>query len=85
MYAYAFSIQIPYATRVLLWDIIFNPDCLTSAPDFNFNDEPFEGFIELTNINNYVPDWVNWNLGKPESLELIIGGFVKLFTEHQVF
>ncbi|XP_044757648.1 BRISC and BRCA1-A complex member 2-like isoform X2 [Coccinella septempunctata] len=83
-YTYAYRLHVPYATRILLWDIIFNPHDLTSAPDFDFNDEAFEEFIHRNNIMKYVPDWVHWNIKNTASLELVTQGFIKLFTEFQV-
>lgn len=87
-YTYAFKIRIPYAiSKILKWDIIFNPHDLTFAPDFYFNDKYFDEFLQkfhADDLYEYVPDWFNWNVNNSESLKSVVGGFILLYKEFQV-
>ncbi|KAL3278184.1 hypothetical protein HHI36_013523 [Cryptolaemus montrouzieri] len=83
-YAYHFKLQIPYAGKNLGWEIIFDPEDLEFAPDFDFSDDGFPQFSNVDDITEEIPTLANWNLENSTSLEAVLKEFLHLYRKYQI-
>lgn len=79
-----FLLRIPYASKQLEWEIIFNEEDYTFAPDFYFRDEHFLSDPDYDVIMNNVPSLVQWNLKNPKSLITVLRELVTFYKKIQV-
>lgn len=76
------QLEIPYATRVLTWEVFFLADNLTFAPDFYFNDE----FLEDPDpdvLESYVPTLSSWNVEDSDALLNVLKELLALYRHEQ--
>ena len=83
-YSYYYTVRIPYAGKRLSWELIFDPNDLTFAPDFNFNDETFRLSTEIEAVVKNVPTLISWNVTNSGCLTSLLNEFVNLFKIQQL-
>lgn len=79
-----FLLKVPYAGRLLEWEVIFNEEDLGFAPDFDFRDDYFLADPTLEVLENNVPSLVKWNLQNPKTLITVLREFLNLYKKIQV-
>lgn len=81
---YHFCIGIPYAGRILNWEIIFDPEDISQLPDFDFNDYSFLSEPDINYIAENIPTWDKWDIRDPQSMLNILNEFLALYKKSQV-
>ncbi|XP_048521016.1 BRISC and BRCA1-A complex member 2 [Dendroctonus ponderosae] len=81
---YHFCINVPYAARVLNWEVIFDPEDYSELPDFEFNDNTFLPEPDIDYIAENVPSWDAWDLTNSQSLLNILNEFLVLYKKSQI-
>lgn len=82
-YTDRFSAEIPYAGKVLKWDILFNDEDYSLAPDFVFGDQ-FLADPDIDVIERHIPSLAGWDVGDPRCLLNVLRDLVSLYKKHQV-
>ncbi|KAJ8732644.1 hypothetical protein PYW07_015243 [Mythimna separata] len=77
-------IVLPYCSKKLKWEIIFDATAPWFAPDFRFDDDSF-----LMNVNEHfleekVPSLSKWNENDPKALSDVISELINLYKLHQI-
>lgn len=83
-YAYQFLLKVPYAGRLLEWEIIFNEEDFGFAPDFDFRDEHFFADPSLDMLCDTVPTLAKWNLQDPKALITVLREIISFYRRSQV-
>ncbi|EFA10575.1 BRISC and BRCA1-A complex member 2 [Tribolium castaneum] len=83
-YGYSYTIKVPYASKRLNWELIFCPEDLKFAPDFNFNDETFYLAYDINSIIENVPSLEQWNVYDAKSLITVLKQFLSLYKKQQL-
>ncbi|CAG9771991.1 unnamed protein product [Ceutorhynchus assimilis] len=78
---YHLLLEIPYAGRILNWDLIFDPEDLGEVPDFDFNDDSFLRNPDIEYIAKVIPSWDKWDLTNHYSLTNIVNEFLCLYKK----
>ncbi|XP_023950900.1 BRISC and BRCA1-A complex member 2 [Bicyclus anynana] len=79
-----FRLVLPYCSKKLKWDIIFDASTPWFAPDFRFDDESFLSNADEEILVNGVPSLAKWNSSNPKSLGEVISELVAMYKIHQV-
>lgn len=79
-----FRIVLPYCSKKLKWDILFDPSSPWFAPDFRFDDDSFLMAVDDKFLEENLPSLVKWNENDPKALRNVISELVKLYKHHQV-
>lgn len=79
-----FILSIPYAGQFLQWEIIFNSDDLTFAPDFIFVNDNFLEELDLEVISKSVPSWISWDYNNVDALCDVILELIELYKHFQI-
>lgn len=79
-----FILSIPYAGQFLQWEVIFNNDDLTFAPDFNFINDNFLEELDLEMISKSVPSWVSWDYNNVNALGDVVLELIELYKRFQI-
>lgn len=83
-YANQFLLKVPYAGRLLEWEIIFNEEDYRFAPDFDFRDEYFFADPSLEILVNNIPTLAKWDLQDPKALITVLREFIVFYRRIQV-
>lgn len=83
-YSYYYTLKIPYAGKRLSWELIFDPEDMTFAPDFNFNDDSFYMSNDLELVSENLPSLANWNVNDPNALTTVLKELLCLFKKQQL-
>lgn len=76
--------MLPYCSKKLKWDVIFDPSTPWFAPDFRFDDESFLINADEEFLANGVPSLTNWDANDPKSLSDVISQLINMYKIHQV-
>lgn len=79
-----FRLVLPYCSKKLKWDIIFDSSTPWFAPDFRFDDVSFLSNADEELLVQGAPSLAKWNPSNPQSLSEVISELVKLYKIHQV-
>ncbi|KAL4708397.1 hypothetical protein ACJJTC_019633 [Scirpophaga incertulas] len=79
-----FRIVLPYCSKKLKWDVIFDISTPWFAPDFRFDDDSFLCNIEEELIEYKLPSLTKWNENDPKALCDVISELVNLYKMHQI-
>ncbi|XP_045493231.1 BRISC and BRCA1-A complex member 2-like [Colias croceus] len=77
-------VVLPYCSKKLKWEVIFDPSTPWFAPDFRFDDESFLSNIDEENLIKEVPSLCQWNSSDPKALCGVLTELIKLYKFHQV-
>lgn len=81
---YHFCIDVPYAGKILNWEVIFDPEDYSQLPDFDFNDYSFLPEPDIDYIADNVPSWDTWDITQPGSVLKILNEFLALYKKSQL-
>lgn len=81
---YHFNINIPYAGRMLIWEVIFDPEDFSQLPDFDFNDYTFLPDPDINYIAENIPSWDKWDVTDHHAMLNILNEFLALYKKSQV-
>lgn len=84
LYSYQFVIKIPYAGKLLEWEVMFNEEDIGFAPDFDFRDEHFLAYPSLETMCSNIPTLAQWNLQNPKALITVLKELVNFYRKKQV-
>lgn len=79
-----FRLVLPYCSKKLKWEIIFDPSTPWFAPDFRFDDDTFLNNIDEDFLDNMVPSLTKWNESDPKALSDVVSELITLYKTHQV-
>ncbi|CAH2075198.1 unnamed protein product, partial [Iphiclides podalirius] len=79
-----FRLVLPYCSKKLKWEVIFDSSIPWFAPDFRFDDDSFLNNPDENFFLQNVPSLTNWNGNDPKALGDVITEFVKLYKTHQI-
>ncbi|XP_050342661.1 BRISC and BRCA1-A complex member 2-like [Nymphalis io] len=79
-----FRLVLPYCSKKLKWDIIFDPSVPWFAPDFRFDDDTFLSNADEEFLANGVPSLTKWNANDPKSLSDVISELINMYKIYQV-
>lgn len=77
-------LEIPYAGKLLEWEVLFSEEDCTFAPDFDFRDEYFLADPTVAVLTNNVPSLANWRAENSKALINVIREFHGLYKKTQV-
>lgn len=84
LYLNQFLLKVPYAGKLLEWEVIFNEEDLKYAPDFDFRDEHFLSDADLDVLVNNIPTLAKWDLQNPRALITVLREFIDFYRKKQV-
>lgn len=79
-----FRLVLPYCSKKLKWEILFDNSAPWFAPDFRFDDESFLGRFDVNIIEEQLPSLANWNGKDPKALSQVISELINVYKKHQV-
>lgn len=79
-----FRIVLPYCSKKLKWEVLFDSSTPWFAPDFRFDDDNFLNNADESFLLTNVPSLSNWNGNDPKALGNVITELVKLYKAYQV-
>ncbi|CAH2107473.1 unnamed protein product [Euphydryas editha] len=79
-----FRLVLPYCSKKLKWDVIFDPSTPWFAPDFRFDDDSFLSNADEELLTKGVPSLSKWNASDPKSLSEVIYELVNMYKIYQV-
>ncbi|XP_004926449.1 BRISC and BRCA1-A complex member 2-like [Bombyx mandarina] len=79
-----FRLLLPYCSKKLKWEILFDVSIPWFAPDFKFDDESFLISEDENFLEEKVPSLAKWNESDPRALSNVIFELVNLYKSHQI-
>ncbi|CAG9560341.1 unnamed protein product [Danaus chrysippus] len=79
-----FRLVLPYCSKKLKWDVIFDTSTPWFAPDFRFDDDSFLSSANEDYLTKSVPSLTNWDANNPKSLGDVLSELITLYKIHQV-
>ncbi|CAG5039887.1 unnamed protein product [Parnassius apollo] len=79
-----FRLILPYCSKKLKWEVIFDSSTPWFAPDFRFDDDSFLSNTDNEFLTKNVPSLSNWNASDPKALGDVINELIRLYKSHQV-
>lgn len=79
-----FRIVLPYCSKKLKWEVIFDSSAPWFAPDFRFDDDSFLNSIDEDFLELKLPSLSKWNENDPKALSEVVSELVNLYKSHQV-
>ncbi|VVC92856.1 unnamed protein product [Leptidea sinapis] len=75
---------LPYCSKKLKWEVIFDPNTPWFPPDFRFDDENFMSNANEDILVKELPSLCNWNASDPKALCDVISELIKLYKTYQM-
>lgn len=79
-----FRLVLPYCSKKLKWEVIFDTSTPWFAPDFRFDDESFLNNLDEDFLEEKIPSLLKWNENDPTALSGVISEMLSLYKIHQV-
>ncbi|KAI4459088.1 brisc and brca1-a complex member 2 [Holotrichia oblita] len=79
-----FTLNIPYAGRHLQWEVIFNDEDPTFAPDFDILNDTFLTDPTIDTISKHLPSLANWDVKNSKCLVNVIREMIVLYKKEQL-
>ncbi|XP_063378864.1 BRISC and BRCA1-A complex member 2-like [Cydia fagiglandana] len=79
-----FRLVLPYCSKKLKWEVIFDASTPWFAPDFRFDDESFLNNLDEDFLEDKVPSLAKWNENDPKALSGVISELLNLYKIHQI-
>lgn len=79
-----FRIVLPYCSKKLKWEVIFDSTTPCYAPDFRFDDETFLTRVEANFLEEKIPSLYKWNENDPKALSDVLSELISLYKLHHV-
>lgn len=78
-----FTLNIPYAGKNLQWEVLFNDEDPSLAPDFDILNDTFLTDPPIDVISKNIPTLTNWNIKNSNSLVNVIKEMLNLYKKYQ--
>lgn len=79
-----FRVVLPYCSKKLKWEVLFDSTTPWYAPDFRFDDDSFLMNVDEQFFEEKVPSLAKWNENDPKALSNVISELINLYKLHQV-
>ncbi|XP_049866149.1 BRISC and BRCA1-A complex member 2-like [Pectinophora gossypiella] len=79
-----FRLVLPYCSKKLKWEVIFDASTPWFAPDFRFDDDSFLNNIDEEFLEQKLPSLSKWNENDPKALSDVISELISLYKIHQI-
>ncbi|GBP42012.1 hypothetical protein EVAR_95011_1 [Eumeta japonica] len=79
-----FRLVLPYCSRKLKWEIIFDHSAPWFAPDFRFDDESFLNDINDDFVETHLPSLAYWEKNNPKALVKVVSELINVYKMHQI-
>ncbi|XP_068630473.1 BRISC and BRCA1-A complex member 2-like [Battus philenor] len=79
-----FRLILPYCSKKLKWEVIFDSSAPWFAPDFRFDDDSFLNSPDEDFFVKNIPSLTNWDGNNPNALCDVITEMIKLYKIHQI-
>ncbi|KAJ2938218.1 hypothetical protein O0L34_g17554 [Tuta absoluta] len=79
-----FRLVLPYCSKKLKWEVIFDATAPWFAPDFRFDDDSFINNIDEEFLEQKLPSLSKWNENDPKALTDVISELINLYKSHQI-
>ncbi|KAK9737372.1 Brain and reproductive organ-expressed protein (BRE) [Popillia japonica] len=79
-----FILNIPYAGKNLQWEVIFNDEDPTFAPDFDILNDTFLSDPAIDTISKHLPSLLNWDVKNSKCLVNVIQEMIALYKREQI-
>lgn len=79
-----FRVVLPYCSKKLKWEVLFDPTSPWFAPDFRFDDDSFLMNVDELYFEEKVPSLAKWDEHDPKALSNVISELLNLYKLHQV-
>lgn len=79
-----FRLVLPYCSKKLKWEVIFDTTSPWFAPDFRFDDDSFLNNVDEDFIESRLPSLSKWNDSDPRALSDVVSELISLYKIHQV-
>ncbi|XP_047020124.1 BRISC and BRCA1-A complex member 2-like [Helicoverpa zea] len=77
-------IVLPYCSKKLKWEIIFDATAPWFAPDFRFDDDSFLMNVDEQFLEEKVPSLAKWNENDPKALSDVISELINVYKLYQI-
>lgn len=79
-----FRVVLPYCSKKLKWEVLFDSTSPWFAPDFRFDDDSFLMNIDENVLEERVPSLAKWNENDPKALSNVLSELINLYKLYQV-
>lgn len=79
-----FRFVLPYCSKKLKWEVIFDLSVPWFAPDFRFDDDSFLSNDDEDILEKQLPSLAHWDEHNPTSLSNVLSEMINLYKIHQV-
>ncbi|XP_041976585.1 BRISC and BRCA1-A complex member 2-like [Aricia agestis] len=79
-----FRLLLPYCSRKLKWEVIFDSSVPWFAPDFRFDDDSFFSNVDEDFIEKSLPSLAQWNPSNLRSLNNVLTELICFYKTYQV-
>lgn len=79
-----FRLVLPYCSKKLKWEVLFDSSIPWFAPDFRFDDDSFLSNVDADFLEKKVQSLSNWKENDPKALSNVINELINLYKFHQV-
>ncbi|KAJ0179975.1 hypothetical protein K1T71_004566 [Dendrolimus kikuchii] len=79
-----FRLVLPYCSKNLKWEVLFDSSMPWFAPDFRFDDDSFLLNVDAEFLEENVQSLSKWNESDPKALSNVITELTSLYKNHQV-
>ncbi|CAB3243778.1 unnamed protein product [Arctia plantaginis] len=79
-----FRVVLPYCSKKLKWEVLFDSTSPWFAPDFRFDDDSFLMNVDENLFEEKVPSLSKWNENDPKALSNVLSELISLYKLHQV-
>ncbi|XP_013188300.1 BRISC and BRCA1-A complex member 2 [Amyelois transitella] len=79
-----FRLVLPYCSKKLKWEVIFDSSTPWFAPDFRFDDESFLNNVDEGFLEEKLGSLAEWDENDPEALSKVISELVSLYRAHHI-
>lgn len=79
-----FTLNIPYAGKNLQWEVLFNDEDPTLAPDFDIINDTFLTDPAIDTISKHLPTLTNWDVKNSKCLVNVVREMLVLYKRYQL-
>ncbi|CAG9138515.1 unnamed protein product [Plutella xylostella] len=79
-----FRLVLPYCSKKLKWEVIFDLSAPWFAPDFRFDDDSFLNNVDEDFLEKQIPSLSSWDEKNPKCLSKVLSELLSIYKIHQV-
>lgn len=79
-----FRLVLPYCSKKLKWEVLFDSSMPWLAPDFKFDDDSFLSNVDAEFLEENVKSLNKWDETDPKALSDVITELASLYKSYQV-